>query len=99
IRRLRELGVREVPRGPRASTRANPAGLTSRELEVATLLAQVLTNAEIADQLIVAQKTVDHHVSSVLTKLGVSTRRHVVSAAAARRLDLNDVQATGTERS
>src|SRR5204863_3483543 len=43
IRRLRELGVREVPRGPRASTRANPAGLTSRELEVATLLAQGLT--------------------------------------------------------
>ena len=53
-----------------------------------------LTNT--ADQLIVAQKTVDHHVSSVLTKLGVSSRRHVVSAAAACGLDLNDVEATGT---
>jgi DNA-binding CsgD family transcriptional regulator/tetratricopeptide (TPR) repeat protein len=97
VRRLRELGVRDVPRGPRASTRANPAGLTSREVEVATLLAQGHTNAEIADQLIVAQKTVDHHVSSVLTKLGVSSRRHVVRAAAARGLDLHAVEsATGT---
>ena len=97
IRRLRELGVREVPRGPRASTRANPAGLTSRELEVARLLAQGHTNAEIADRLIVAQKTIDHHVSSVLTKLGVSTRRHVAQAAADVGVDLRAAEpATGT---
>ena len=80
-RRLRELGARDVPRGPRASTRANPAGLTARELEVASLLADGLTNAAIADRLIVSAKTVDHHVSSVLTKLGVSSRRQVGDAA------------------
>ena len=87
-RRLRELGVREVPRGPRATTRANAAGLTTRELEVASLLAEGLTNAEIAERLVVSQKTVDHHASAVLTKLGVSSRRQVARAAAERGLDL-----------
>jgi ATP/maltotriose-dependent transcriptional regulator MalT len=87
-RRLRELGARDVPRGPRASTRANAAGLTSRELEVAALLAEGLTNAAIAERLIVSQKTVDHHVSAVLTKLAVSSRRDVARAAADLGLDL-----------
>lgn len=87
-RRLRDLGAREVPRGPRPSTRANAAGLTARELEVATLLAAGLTNAEIADRLVVSAKTVDHHVSSVLTKLAISSRRQVARAAADLGLDL-----------
>jgi DNA-binding CsgD family transcriptional regulator len=88
-RRLRELGVREVPRGPRASTRSNAAGLTTRELQVASLLAEGLTNAEIAERLVVSQKTVDHHASAVLTKLAVSSRRHVARAAAELGLDLS----------
>lgn len=88
VRRLRDLGAREVPRGPRASTRANAAGLTARELEVAILLADGLTNAEIAERLIVSRKTVDHHVSAVLTKLRVSTRRRVAAAATAAGVDL-----------
>ncbi len=87
-RRLRDLGARDVPRGPRASTRANPAGLTARELEVASLLAEGLTNAEIADRLIVSAKTVDHHVSAVLTKLGITSRRQVAHAARAVGVDL-----------
>ena len=87
-RRLRDLGARDVPRGPRASTRANPAGLTARELEVSSLLAEGLTNAEIADRLIVSAKTVDHHVSSVLTKLGVTSRRQVAQAARQLGVDL-----------
>jgi DNA-binding CsgD family transcriptional regulator len=87
-RKLKELGVRDVPRGPRASTRANPAGLTAREVEVASLLAQGLTNAEIAERLVLSAKTVDHHTSAVLTKLGVSSRRHVGPAATELGLDL-----------
>jgi DNA-binding CsgD family transcriptional regulator/tetratricopeptide (TPR) repeat protein len=82
-RRLRELGERGIPRGPRARTRANAAGLTSRELEVLPLLAAGLRNAEIADRLIVSPKTVDHHVSSILRKLDAKTRGQA-SAAAAR---------------
>jgi DNA-binding CsgD family transcriptional regulator len=72
--RLRELGVTKIPRGARASTRANPAGLTGRELEVLTLLEEGLRNAEIAERLYLSEKTVAHHVSAVLAKLEVGSR-------------------------
>jgi DNA-binding NarL/FixJ family response regulator len=81
-RRLRELGVAAVPRGPAAATRANPAGLTGRQVEILRLLAAGLTNAEIAARLVVSVRTVDHHVSAVLQKLGVSTRREAAAAVA-----------------
>jgi ATP/maltotriose-dependent transcriptional regulator MalT len=87
-RKLRELGVRGVPRGPRARTRENPAGLTARELEVLALLATGLRNATIADELVVSERTVDHHVSAVLRKLDVSTRGEAAGKAA--RLGLLD---------
>jgi DNA-binding NarL/FixJ family response regulator len=87
-RRLRELGERAVPRGPRPETRANPAGLTARELDVLPLLAQGLRNAQIAERLVVSQKTVDHHVSAILRKLNVRTRGE--ASAAALRLGLLD---------
>ncbi len=73
-RHLHRLGERGVPRGPRTRTRANAQGLTSRELEVLPLLTAGLRNAEIADQLIVSPKTIDHHVSSILRKLDAKTR-------------------------
>ncbi len=81
-RRLRESGERDVPRGPRPRTLANPAGLTNRELEVLPLLTEGLRNAEIADRLFVSPKTVDHHVSSILRKLDVRTRAQAGAAAA-----------------
>ncbi len=81
-RRLRELGERSLPRGPRVATRENPAGLTNRELEVLPLLAQGLRNSEIAKRLVVTSKTVDHHVSSILRKLGVTNRGQAGAAAA-----------------
>ena len=77
--RLRELGS-PVPRGPRPTTRSNPRGLTEREWEIAGLLAQGLSNAEIADRLVVSPKTVGHHVSAVLAKLSVRRRAEVASA-------------------
>jgi ATP/maltotriose-dependent transcriptional regulator MalT len=83
VRRLRERGVRGLPRGPRPQTRENPAGLTARELEVLALLAEGLRNAQIAQRLVVSEKTVDHHVSAILRKLDVRTRGEA-SAAAAR---------------
>jgi DNA-binding CsgD family transcriptional regulator len=79
--RLRELGERNLPRGPRAATRENPAGLTNRELEVLPLLTQGLRNAEIAQRLVITPKTVDHHVSSILRKLGITNRGQAGSAA------------------
>ncbi|GAA4802146.1 AAA family ATPase [Actinomycetospora chlora] len=81
-RRLRALGARTVPRGPQATTRAHPVGLTGRQAEILGLLADGLTNAEIADRLVVSVRTVDHHVSAVLAKLGTTSRRDAVAAAA-----------------
>ena len=84
-RRLRALGAKSVPRGPRPSTARNPAGLTRRELEVLDLIAAGLRNAEIAERLVLSQKTVDNHVAAVLRKLGVQDR---ASAAAERAAQL-----------
>jgi DNA-binding CsgD family transcriptional regulator len=79
--RLREQGVRGIPRGPRASTRNNPAGLTSREVEVLRLLVHGHTNPDLAEHLHLSVKTVDHHVSAILEKLDVHSRTEAVAAA------------------
>jgi DNA-binding CsgD family transcriptional regulator/tetratricopeptide (TPR) repeat protein len=79
-RRLRADGVRRIPRGPRAASKAGPAGLTPRETEVLDLIVRGATNLEIAQALVIAPKTVDHHVSAVLGKLGVSSRREAGAA-------------------
>lgn len=79
--RMRELGL-SVPQGPRQSTRANPAGLTARQLDVLALLVAGLTNAEIAERLVVSPRTAEHHVAAVLTKLGAATRRDAARRAA-----------------
>jgi DNA-binding CsgD family transcriptional regulator len=73
--RLRRLGMTRVPRRRAASTRTNPAGLTDRQLDVHALLAEGLTNAEIAERLVLSVRTVDSHVAAILDKLGVRTRR------------------------
>ncbi len=80
--RLRALGVRHIPRGPRPATSAGPGGLTPRQSEVLALLAAGATNAEIARSLVITPKTVDHHVSAVLAKLGVASRREAARLAA-----------------
>jgi DNA-binding CsgD family transcriptional regulator len=81
-RRLRELGVTRVPRGPQSSSRNNPSGLTDRQVQILQLVAGGFTNAEIAARLVLSVRTVDHHVSAVLQKLGVTTRKEASRAAA-----------------
>lgn len=80
-RRMRALDI-PVPLGPRASTRANPARLTNRQVEVLTLLTDGLTNPEIAERLYVSPRTIDRHVHGILRKLGVGNRQEAASRAA-----------------
>jgi ATP/maltotriose-dependent transcriptional regulator MalT len=86
-RRLRERGARDLPRGRRASTRENPAGLTAREVEVLGLVTEGLRNADIAERLFLSEKTVGHHVSAILRKLDVRNRGQ--ASAEARRLGIS----------
>jgi DNA-binding CsgD family transcriptional regulator len=80
-RRLRERGARGLPRGPHRATRQNPAGLTQRECEVLALVAAGLRNAEIAERLVLSERTVEHHVTAILRKLRVRTRMQAGAAA------------------
>lgn len=78
---LKSAGVEGVPKGPRQATRKNPLGLTPRQTEVLELLAEELTNAEIADRLFISTRTVDHHVSAILANLGAANRSEAAEKA------------------
>jgi len=80
------MGVRAVPSRHRPATRANPANLTARELEVLALLVEGRSNRQIAEQLFISGKTASVHVTNLLAKLGVHSR--LEAAATARRLGL-----------
>jgi DNA-binding CsgD family transcriptional regulator len=85
-KRLRQIGARGLPRGPRPATQANPHGLTPRQLEVLVLMAEGLHNSEIAVRLSTTPKTVEHHVSAVLAKLQARSRSEAVRLAYASGL-------------
>ena len=83
--KMRQMGIRSIPVGPRTATRSHPLGLTRREHEVLGLVRAGHTNAEIAAKLVISPKTVDHHISALLAKLDAPTRD--VAVAHAARLD------------
>jgi DNA-binding CsgD family transcriptional regulator len=95
--RLRASGARGVPRGPLAATLSNPAGLTRRQAQVLDLLAEHLSNAEIADRLCISAKMAEHHVGAVMARLSASSRHEAVAAARERGL-LGASKDRGTER-
>ncbi len=78
-RRMRSQGLRQVPRGARTTTRGDPHGLTRREAQILELIVLGLANAAIAKRLYVSTRTVDHHVSAVLEKLGVRSRAEAIA--------------------
>ena len=78
----RRLVADVIRRKERATAPPSLAALTARETETLRQLARGLTNAEIAQRLYISPKTADHHVSAVLTKLGIPSRRAVVVQAA-----------------
>lgn len=85
-RQMRAGGARAVPRGPIAGTRANAAGLTRRQVEVLGLVADGMSNAEIARRLCISAKTAEHHVSAIMARLDAATRQQAAAAARARGL-------------
>ncbi|WP_170971075.1 helix-turn-helix transcriptional regulator [Ilyomonas limi] len=78
---MRNSGIKNIPRGIRASTRSNAALLTGREMDILQLLKEELHNKEIAAQLYISAKTVDHHISSILFKLDADSRSKAVTEA------------------
>jgi predicted ATPase/DNA-binding CsgD family transcriptional regulator len=79
--KLKAAGAAGIPRRPRPSTRENPFGITNRQSDILSLLIENLTNAEIAAQLHISPKTVDHHVSAILGKMGVHSREQAAALA------------------
>ncbi len=80
-RQMRARGARAIPRGPIAGTRTNAAGLTRRQAQVLRLVDEGLSNLEIGDRLCISAKTAEHHVSAVIARLGVATRRDAAALA------------------
>jgi DNA-binding CsgD family transcriptional regulator len=78
---MRAAGVHAVPRGPRATTRSNSAGLTAREVQVLALVANGWQNTRIAARLSRSPRTVEHHLAGILSKLDASSRSEAVARA------------------
>jgi DNA-binding CsgD family transcriptional regulator/tetratricopeptide (TPR) repeat protein len=85
-RTMRDLGMHSIPTGSRTAARTHPRGLTKREQEILELLSDGQSNEEIAASLFISVRTVEHHVSAILAKLGASTRKGATKEA--RRLGL-----------
>ena len=85
-RQMRARGARAIPRGPIAHTRANPVGLTRRQVQVLALLGEGLSNERIAECLYISPKTTQHHVSAILAQLGASSRHEAAATARQRGL-------------
>jgi len=80
-KQMRESGIKKIPKGPRQSTKENPAGLTGRQMDVLKLLTKGLSNSEIANKLFISPKTVDHHISAILSKLNLHSRTEIATFA------------------
>jgi DNA-binding CsgD family transcriptional regulator len=75
------------PLSPRRAAAAQYGGLTLRERSVVVLIARGMSNREIADQLVVSERTVESHVANILSKLGFASRTQAAAWAVAAGLD------------
>jgi DNA-binding CsgD family transcriptional regulator len=84
-RELRRLGARAEPRGPAARGDSGIGALSKRELEIAGLVTDRLTNREIAAALYLSDKTIESHLRNIFHKLGVTSRVEVARAVERER--------------
>jgi DNA-binding NarL/FixJ family response regulator len=84
--RLRALGIRPGRRGPRQRPKSGWDSLTTTEHKVVQLVAEGLSNPEIAERLFISRGTVHTHVSHILAKLGLRSRVGLAAAASRRGL-------------
>ena len=76
-RELRRLGARAEVRGPASGDDTGVGSLTKRELEIAELITDRLTNPQIAERLFLSKKTIESHIRNIFVKLGASSRVEV----------------------
>src|SRR5207247_705822 len=76
-----------TPNPPARPAATYPDGLTAREVEVLRLLAQGLTDAQIAEQLVISPRTVNNHLTSIYQKIQVSSRSAATRYTVAQHLD------------
>ena len=82
--RLRAYGIRRGVHGERKRPKAGWAALTDTERTVAALLAEGLSNPDIAGRMFISRRTVQFHVSNILAKLGLSSRVELAALVARR---------------
>ena len=81
---LRALGVRRGKKGPRQRPRSGWAAMTDTERRVASLVAEGLSNPQIGTRMYLSRRTVQGHVSSILTKLDIASRVELAALVARR---------------
>ena len=77
------------PLSPKQAAKQAFGGLTAREREIAALIAQGKFNREIADVLVLSERTIETHVSNIMLKLNLTSRRQIASWAIERGLTAN----------
>ncbi|WP_330257028.1 AAA family ATPase [Nocardia sp. NBC_00565] len=82
VARMRPYGIRRGVRGPRNRPKSGRSALTDTELKVAALVAEGHSNSDIADQMFLSRRTIQSHVSNILAKLGLHSRREIATAIA-----------------
>jgi DNA-binding CsgD family transcriptional regulator len=72
--KMRKSGIKNIPKGPRQSTKENPSGLTERQLEILELISKGYSNFEIGNKLYISVRTVENHIAIIFFKLNIHSR-------------------------
>jgi len=84
--KMRKSGIKNIPKGPRQSTKENPSGLTGRQMEILDLVANGLSNSEIGNKLYISNRTVENHISTIFSKLNIHTRTEAAALVHSNRI-------------